>query len=241
MATLRMISPRATAGRMAFLCWALAASSTMRAPSTPELQNGPGTGPRPSSSKSTAASVSVLSLRRAPRARVCRASRRPRPCATARAPGSTSRAGARRSCASAPRARRTSGRTFAASPEIRSGPGPWSGALVLLQALQDQPAVAPGGARCHRHGHEDRLGDFSVTGAGHGRLLRVSLDAPRALGDLRDAERDQLFALLRQRAVLERDLVEVEEGAIRLRHQLAHPLELRPDVNPMKLHRALLM
>src|SRR5881396_2172178 len=42
MATLRMISPRATAGRMAFLCWALAASSTMSAPSTPELQNGPG-------------------------------------------------------------------------------------------------------------------------------------------------------------------------------------------------------
>src|SRR5438094_80534 len=98
----------------------------MSAPSTPELQNGPGTGPRPSSSKSTAASVSVLSLP---------------PCsAGTRMPGQ-----------------------------------PTSTAL--------------------RHSAGTR------------------------------------------RAVLERDLVEVEEGAIRLRHQLAHPLELRPHIEAVELHR----
>jgi len=62
MATLRMVSPRATPGRMALRCSALAASSTVSAPSTPELKNGPGTGPCPSSSNRTAASVRVLSL-----------------------------------------------------------------------------------------------------------------------------------------------------------------------------------
>ena len=43
-------SPRATAGRMALRCASLPASSIVSAPSTPELKNGPGTGPRPSSS-----------------------------------------------------------------------------------------------------------------------------------------------------------------------------------------------
>jgi len=47
---------------MALRCGALAASNTARAPSTPELKNGPGTGPRPNSSNNTPASVSVLSL-----------------------------------------------------------------------------------------------------------------------------------------------------------------------------------
>ena len=62
MATASTASPRATAGRMALRCASLPASSMVSAPSTPELKNGPGTGPRPSSSNSTAASVSVLPL-----------------------------------------------------------------------------------------------------------------------------------------------------------------------------------
>ena len=62
MATARTTSPLATRGRMARRCSGLPASSTVKAPSTPELKNGPGTGPRPSSSNSTPASVSELSL-----------------------------------------------------------------------------------------------------------------------------------------------------------------------------------
>src|SRR5262245_54904475 len=62
MAAASTASPRATAGRIARRCVSLPASRIVSAPSTPELKKGPGTGPRPSSSNSTAASVSELSL-----------------------------------------------------------------------------------------------------------------------------------------------------------------------------------
>src|SRR5437773_726028 len=60
-ATVSTASPRAMRGRSARRCSSVAASITVRAPSTPELKNGPGNGPRPSSSYSTAASVALLS------------------------------------------------------------------------------------------------------------------------------------------------------------------------------------
>src|SRR6267142_662218 len=62
MATDSTVSPLATAGRIARRCASLPASSTVSAPSTPELKKGPGSGARPSSSKSTATSVRALSL-----------------------------------------------------------------------------------------------------------------------------------------------------------------------------------
>src|SRR5207245_1916178 len=60
------------------------------------------------------------------------------------------------------------------------------------------------------------------------------------LRDLGDAERDELLGLARDRAVLERLLIELEERAIRLRHELAHALELRLHVDVVKLHDFLL-
>src|SRR5256885_1392335 len=68
----------------------------------------------------------------------------------------------------------------------------------------------------------------------------VGLDAPRALRDVRDAERDELLRLLRQRAHGERLAVEVEEAPVRLRHELAHPFELLLRVDAVKNHGVLL-
>jgi hypothetical protein len=96
--------------------------------------------------------------------------------------------------------------------------------------------MAPRRARGHRHRDERGLGDLRVGGAGRRRLLRVGVDAPGALRDLGDAERDELLGLVRDRAVLERLLVELEERAIRLGHELAHLLELRLHVHVVELH-----
>src|SRR3989442_1159155 len=93
-------------------------------------------------------------------------------------------------------------------------------ALMFLKALEREPAVAPGGARGHRHGDERRLRDLRVRRAGGRGLLRVRLDAPRTLRDLRDAERDQLLGLRRDRPVLERLLIELEERLVGVRHEL---------------------
>src|SRR5204862_4423709 len=75
--------------------------------------------------------------------------------------------------------------------------------------------------------------------AGQRRLPRVGVDAPRALRDLGDAERHELLGLARERAVLERLLVEVEERPVRLRGELPHALELRLDIHAVKFHDTL--
>src|SRR5215472_15365038 len=62
MATASTRSPCATAGRMRRRWASVADSITVSAPSTPELKNGPGRGPRPISSYSTAASVRLCPL-----------------------------------------------------------------------------------------------------------------------------------------------------------------------------------
>src|SRR5690348_13557312 len=67
--------------------------------------------------------------------------------------------------------------------------------LMLVLALEHEPAVAPGRARGHRHRDEDRLGELLLGRAGLLRPLHVRVDAPGTLGDLRDAERDQLLRL----------------------------------------------
>src|SRR6266705_3961948 len=103
----------------------------------------------------------------------------------------------------------------------------WRSALVLLQALERQAAVAPRGAGGHGHRDEGRLGDLGVRGAGNRGLLRVSVDAPGTLRDLGDAEGDELLGLRRNRAVLERLLIELEEGLVGLRRSEEHTSELQ--------------
>ena len=112
---------------------------------------------------------------------------------------------------------------------------------VLLQALERQPAVAPGRARGHRHGDEDDLADLLVAAPRLRRLLGVRVDAPRALRDVRDAEGDQLLGLDGERAVRERLLVELEPRAIRVGRQLAHAAEYRLHVDTVERHPALLV
>src|SRR5216110_3064793 len=109
-------------------------------------------------------------------------------------------------------------------------------ALVRLETLQGEPAVTPRRARGHRHRDERRLRDLRVRRAGERRLLRVRVDAPRALRDLGDAERDELLGLAGDHSVLERFRVELEEGLVRLRRELPHALELSLRVDAMKLH-----
>src|SRR5439155_18476499 len=84
------------------------------------------------------------------------------------------------------------------------------------------------------------LRDLRVGGAGGRRLLRVGVDAPGALRDLGDAERDELLRLARDRAVLERLLIELEKRAIHVGNELPHLLELRLDVDVVELHNCLL-
>src|SRR5262249_3719219 len=91
----------------------------------------------------------------------------------------------------------------------------------LVLALERQPAVPPRGAGGHGHRDEARLADLLL---GDARLLgplHVRVDAPRALGDLRDAERDQLLRLHVERASLEALLVELEPRPVRLARELA--------------------
>src|SRR5439155_8631602 len=114
-------------------------------------------------------------------------------------------------------------------------------ALVLLHSLERQPAMTPPRDRGHRHRDERRLRDLRVRRAGERRLLRVRVDAPRTLSDLGDAERDELFGLTRDRAVLERLLIELEERAVDIRRELAHALELGLHVDAVKLHDTLLL
>src|SRR2546430_5645050 len=109
-------------------------------------------------------------------------------------------------------------------------------ALVLLKTLESEPTVTPRRARGHRHRDERRLRDLRVRRAGERRLLRVRVDAPRALRDLGDAERDELLGLAGDHSVLERFRVELEEGLVRLRRELPHALELSLRVDAMKLH-----
>src|SRR3989441_4703116 len=117
-----------------------------------------------------------------------------------------------------------------------SSPARSRSALVLLETLERQPPMTPRRARGHRHGDERRLRDLGCRGAGERRLLRVRVDAPRTLRDLRDAERDELLGLARDRAALERLLIELEERPVRLRCELPHALELSPHVDAMELH-----
>src|SRR5438876_9731848 len=100
--------------------------------------------------------------------------------------------------------------------------------------------MTPRGASGHRHRDERRLRDLGVGRAGRGRFLRVRVDAPRALRDVGDAERDQLLGLGRDRSVLEGLLIELEECAVYLRGQLAHFFELRADVDAVEVHPSLL-
>src|SRR5262249_37194064 len=72
--------------------------------------------------------------------------------------------------------------------------------------------------------------------ARHRCLLRVGVDAPGALGDLRDAEGDELLGLGRDGAVLEGLLVELEKCPVGFRDELPHLLELSPSVDAVKLH-----
>src|SRR5260370_12723048 len=113
--------------------------------------------------------------------------------------------------------------------------------LVLLEAVEREPPVAPRRAGGHRHRHEGGLRDLRVRGAGLRCLAGVGLDAPRALGDLGDAERDELLRLAGDRAVLERLLIELEEGPAGPRDQLPHALELGADVDSVELHGRLLV
>src|SRR2546428_1281543 len=53
----------------------------------------------------------------------------------------------------------------------------------------------------------------------------TTLFRSRALRDLGDAERDELLGLARDRAVLERLLIELEERSVRLRCELPHALD----------------
>src|SRR5258705_578208 len=117
---------------------------------------------------------------------------------------------------------------------------PWSLALVILKALQREAAVTPRCARGHGHRDEGGLRDLGVRSAGSRRLLRVRFDAPGTLRDLRDAERDELLGLAGNRAILEGFLVELEEGPVRLRHELPHPLELSLHVDAVEYHHGLL-
>src|SRR5215472_15093168 len=111
-----------------------------------------------------------------------------------------------------------------------------SGLTVRRQALERKPSVTPCRSCRHRHRDEGGLRDLGLGGPGHRRLLRVGVDAPRALRDLCDAERDQLLGPGGDGAVLERLLIELEEGPVGLRRQLAHALELRLHVHAMEFH-----
>src|SRR5262249_36375119 len=71
------------------------------------------------------------------------------------------------------------------------------------------------------------------------RPLRVRVDAPGALRDVRDPERDELLRLGRQRAGLERLAIELEPGAVRLGRELPHALELSLHVDAVEDHRRL--
>src|SRR5712692_10436416 len=236
MATARTVSPRATRGSSALCCASVPASMIVSAPSTPDVKNGPGNGPRPSSSYRTAASVSVLS----PPPWRSGMSMPSQPSSDAFCQRSGTRLDSARCNATIVwRGASRSTKLRAADRNISCdsvSERSMRSALVLLQALEREAAVAPRRARRHGHGDERGLGDLLVGGPGDGRFLGVGLDAPGALGDLRDAERDQLLVLARDRAVLERLLIELEERAIRLRDQLAHALELLADLDTVKVH-----
>src|SRR5262245_52435089 len=96
--------------------------------------------------------------------------------------------------------------------------------------------MRPRGARRHRHGDEDHLGELLIARAGLRGPPGMRVDAPRALRDVRDAERDELLALHVERAGLERFLVELEKRAVRLGRELAHALEAFGHLDAVKLH-----
>src|SRR5262245_46784587 len=248
MATERPVPPLVTPGSRRRRCSALPASSTVSAPRTPELKNGPGTGARPSSSWRTAASVRLLSL--PPYSAGTRMPSQPASQALRHRSG-TRLDSARWSATTACRGASRSTNVRAAERSIswdsvrdRSTRGP-SGLLllllVLLQALEREAAVAPRGAGGHGHGHEGGLGDLRVRGPRARRLLGVGLDAPGALRDLRDAQGRPLLGPAGKGTVLERLWAERREGAIGLGSQLAHARELRPHVDSVKLHDGLLV
>src|SRR5690242_11182842 len=82
-----------------------------------------------------------------------------------------------------------------------------SGALLLrmlVKTLKREAAVAPGRAGRQGHRDEDRLADLRVGRARLARALRMGVDAPRALTDLGDPDRDQFLGLHRERPVRER-------------------------------------
>src|SRR5206468_11369745 len=71
-------------------------------------------------------------------------------------------------------------------------------ALPIFQALERETAVAPCGPRRHGHRDEDDLADLRVARPRLACPPGVGIDTPRALGDVGDAERDQLLRLRRE-------------------------------------------
>src|SRR5262249_10928611 len=113
---------------------------------------------------------------------------------------------------------------------------PGLGALVLVETLEREAPVAPRRPGRHRHGDEDHLPDLLVAGSRLRGPLGVRVDAPCALRDVGDTERDQLLRLERQRAVGERLVIEVEPGPIGVGRQFTHASELSLHVHTVKHH-----
>src|SRR5882672_7547911 len=107
---------------------------------------------------------------------------------------------------------------------------------MLVETLEREPPVAPRRAGGHCHRDEDHLADLLVRGARLPGPVGVRIDAPGALRDVPDAERDELLRLQRQRSGLERLAVEFEPRPERLGRELAHPLELLLHVDAVEDH-----
>lgn len=78
-----------------------------------------------------------------------------------------------------------------------------------------------GTAGAHFCGDPDCLHQFLFRGAMSQRGLGMALDAIRALGDMRDRDRDDLLHLCRQGAVCEDFLAERLESCLGIRGQFA--------------------
>ena len=73
--------------------------------------------------------------------------------------------------------------------------------------------MGEGAAGAHRHGDEDRLGDFRVRRPGALGALGVGVDAEGTLRDVRRSDGDDLFCLQVERPVREDFLVEIYKRA----------------------------
>jgi hypothetical protein len=73
--------------------------------------------------------------------------------------------------------------------------------VTVVQGLQGEGGVRVGATGAHLRGHPDRLHDLLRARALALGQPGVPADAVRALGGVRDRDRDQLLGLLRQRAL----------------------------------------